>query len=172
MFLAQDVAASALACENVNGVEDLGALAALQRNCIEVKFSQFHSERVVFADHGDPETRARRIVVAFNDAVTASATTAFQWPFPTSNICVAGHFLLASTQVHSRFWDKRPWDVKSWRQKIRVAQTERSILSLGHMPGKDKIGSPYLPNRVFHMLGLFPTVLASGNTGLVLALQL
>ena len=33
-------------------------------------------------------------------------------------------------------------------------------------------GSPEKPNRVWHMMGLFPTCLASGNTGLVMALWL
>ena len=171
-FLARDSAAAALVCENVNGVEEMGALAALQRNCSKVNFNQFHSERVVFADHSDPENRARRIVVAFEDSVTASATTAFQWPFPTADICVSGHILLSSTHVHDRFWDKRAWNVDLWRWKLRLPHAERSIWSLGYMPGKDKIGSPYYPNRIFHMLGLFPTVLASGNTGLVLVIQL
>ena len=92
-YLARDSAAAALICENVNGVEEL---AALQRNCSEVNFNQFHSERIVFADHNNLENRNRRIVVTFEDSVTASATTAFQ-PFPTANICVAGHILLPST---------------------------------------------------------------------------
>ena len=73
VYVARDSAAAALVCEDVNGVEELEVLAALQRNCSEVNFDQCHSESVVFADHSDPENRARRIVVAFED----STTTAF-----------------------------------------------------------------------------------------------
>ena len=46
------------------------------------------------------------------------------------------------------------------------------IFNLGYMDVKDRVGSPLLPNRIFHMMGLFPIVMASGNTGLVLVLQL
>ena len=46
------------------------------------------------------------------------------------------------------------------------------IFNLGYIDFKDRVGSPLLPSRIFHMMGLLPTVMASGNTGLVLTLGL
>ena len=39
--------------------------------------------------------------------------------------------------------------------------------SLGYKYGKDKLGNPTYPARVWHPAGLFPTVLASGNAGIL-----
>jgi site-specific DNA-cytosine methylase len=166
--------ADALVCENVNGVEHMGALAQLQKNCRKLGFNQIHTARVVFAQHGDPENRARRIFVAFRDRVSAAATTAFVLPVPNSNRMVAGDILLPSTFVHAKFWDDRRWiaDLTQWRQQAKMLAADTCIFNLGYMDFKDRVGSPLLPNRIFHMMGLFPTVMASGNTGLVLVLQL
>ena len=43
---------------------------------------------------------------------------------------------------------------------------------LGYVNLLDKVGSPQCPHKVWSMLAAAPTMLASGNTGLVLALYL
>ena len=87
---------------------------------------------------------------------------------------VAGDILLHSTFVYAKFWDDRVWiaDLTQWRQRAKMVVADTCIFNLGYMDFKDRVGSPLLPNRIFHIMGLFPTVMASGNTGWVLVLKL
>ena len=169
-FIQQFVGAKAanarvVVIENVDGVSTLHdgtALRTLEKHAAECGFSRFYSKRVVFAEHGDPEHRARRIIVAFHDTVDLQAP--WQFPKPDGFSTCAGDFLQPSHLVPSRFWDHRSWYriTKTW-----CRQAVDRIFTLGYKYGKDKLGNPAFPARVWHPSGLFPTVLASGNAGLI-----
>ena len=169
-FIQQFVGAKAanarvVVIENVDGVSTLHdgtALRTLEKHAAECGFSRFYSKRVVFAEHGDPEHRARRIIVAFHDTVDLQAP--WQFPKPDGSSTCAGDFLQPSHLVPSRFWDHRSWYriTKTW-----CRQAVDRIFTLGYKYGKDKLGNPAFPARVWHPSGLFPTVLASGNAGLI-----
>jgi site-specific DNA-cytosine methylase/integrase len=151
--------------ENVDGVATLhdgAALRTLQQEAAKCGYSRFYSKRVVFSEHGDPEHRARRVIVAFQDSVQLDKP--WQFPFATGESTCAGEFLEPSYKVPSRFWDKRSWyrAATTWARRA----VDR-IFTLGYKYGKDKLGNPAYPARVWHPAGLFPTVLASGNAGLL-----
>ena len=58
--------------ENVDGVATLRNGKALEvriQNAYDSGYIQFYSERVTFAEHGDPENRSCRIMVAFHSSV-------------------------------------------------------------------------------------------------------
>ena len=157
--------AQVVVIENVDGVATLhdgAALRVLQQEAAKCGYSQFYSKRVVFAEHGDPEHRARRVIVAFHDSVRLEKP--WQFPFATGESTCAGDFLQPSYKVPARFWDARSWyrTAGSW-----VRKAVDRIFTLGYKYGKDKLGNPAYPARVWHPAGLFPTVLASGNAGLL-----
>lgn len=169
-FIGQfDAAAAANAkvvvIENVDGVATLDngmALQLLGERAAEKGYNKFYSKKVVFAMHGDPEHRSRRIIVAFHASVDLKH--GWQFPSPSGIRTCAGDVLLPSFLIKKEFWDDRPWyrTNKSW-----LRSDVGKIFTEGFKYGKDRVGSPTYPARVWHPRGLFPTVLASGNAGLV-----
>ena len=96
--------------ENVDGVATLhdgAALRTLQQEAAKCGYSRFYSKRVVFSEHGDPEHRARRVIVAFHDSVQLDKP--WQFPFATGESTCAGELLEPSYKVPARFWDSRSW---------------------------------------------------------------
>ena len=169
-FTKQFRAAAASGClvvvlENVDGVATLHdgvALRTLIQNAHELGYTQFFSKRVTFSEHGDPENRSRRIMVAFHESVQLHK--GWQFPQPSYKACSAGEVLQCSTHISAKYWDQRKWQhSKAEWPKQRV----HALLTVGFKNWKDKVGNPKWPNRVWHPMGLFPTCLASGNTGLV-----
>ena len=53
----------------------------MQQEAAKCGYSRFYSKRVVFSEHGDPEHRARRVIVAFQDSVQLDKP--WQFPFAT-----------------------------------------------------------------------------------------
>ena len=77
--------------ENVDGVATLHngeALRTLIQNAHDLGYTQFFSERVTFSEHGDPENRSRRVVVAFHESV--QLTKPWQFPLPSYQSSCAG----------------------------------------------------------------------------------
>ena len=67
--------------ENVDGVaalHDDEVLQVLIHNAHDLDYTQFCSERVTFAEHGDPENRSRRIMVVFHSSVQLAKPWQFQ----------------------------------------------------------------------------------------------
>ena len=169
-FTKQFRAAAASGClvvvlENVDGVATLhngAALRTLIQNAHELGYTQFFSERVTFSEHGDPENRSRRIMVAFHETVQLHKS--WQFPQPTYKTSSAGEILQCSTHIPAQYWDQRRWQ----HSKARWPKNRtHALLTVGFKNWADKVGNPKWPNRVWHPMGLFPTCLASGNTGLV-----
>ena len=76
----------------------------------------------------------------------------------------AGEILQCSTHIAAQYWDQRKWQ----HNKVRWPKNRtHALLTAGFKNWVDKVGNPKWPNRVWHPMGLFPTCLASGNTGLV-----
>ena len=74
--------------ENVDGVATLHngeALKVLIQNAYDLGYTQFFSERVTFAEHGDPENRSRRIMVAFHSSVQLTRKSSF-WRSTVGNV--------------------------------------------------------------------------------------
>ena len=161
---AEAAKAKVVVIENVDGVASLhdgAALKMLQQHAKKCGYSKFYSKCVNFSEHGDPENRSRRVIVAFHDSV--NLVDAWQFPMPTNEHSCAGEYAFPSFKVPERFWDTRKWyrTAKTWCSK-----TLGRIYTLGFKYGKDRIGNPAFPARVWHPSGLFPTVLASGNAGI------
>ena len=102
------------------------------------------------------------MIVAFHDSVQLDRP--WQFPFATGESTCAGEVPEPSYKVPARFWDSR--------SRYRAAATWARhavgrIFTLGYKYGKDKLGNPAYPAQVWHPAGLFPTVLASGNAGLL-----
>ena len=95
-----------------------------------------------------------------------------EWKFPTiteQRRC-AGEVLLSSTHVNNNnYWDDREFNVK--KRTWGSTDTLR-IYTLDFCDKNEDARAPEKPNRVRHMMGLFPTWLGSGNTSLVMALWL
>ena len=94
-----------------------------------------------------------------------------EWKFPTTTEhrrCARVVFV-SSTHVHESYWDDRDFNLKkrSWGS----ADTLR-IYTLGFCDKNEEAGTPEKSNRVWYMMVTFPTCLASGNTGLMLAMWL
>jgi hypothetical protein len=160
----------ALMWENVGGVTTLNqglTFKEFKKNCKSDGFTVFLHKEVIFAQHGDPENRMRCVGVAFNKSV--DTTEKFEFPEPDLSViaCAAG-VLECSSEVSEEYWDYRPWFAvkQSWKTG------DRKIFTLGYCSLRDRIGYPMTPSRVFHPLGLLPTCLASGNTGLVRTIRL
>ena len=161
--------------ENVYGVATLqggSALRNLESSAIELGYSRFFSKKVTFALYGDPENRTRIVIVAFHDSVAEEAIAQWRWPdeggstwslYHDGRKC-AGEVITHSSNVPERFWDDRPtYPIKrSWNKNSHLR-----ICTVGFKNRNDTVGSPQFPSRVWHPIGLFPTSLASGQTGLV-----
>jgi site-specific DNA-cytosine methylase len=152
--------------ENVKGVATLNggaALAKFKENSASDGFPVFLSQCVDFFHHNDPENRTRRLGVAFHKSVNVEAAGEFEFPAPIGECNQAANYLECSANVPNRFWDVQTWTPvdRKWKKG------DRKIFTLGFCNLHDTIGYPLKPSRVFHMMGLFPTALASGNTGLV-----
>ena len=163
---AQACGALVVVYENVEGVVRMhggAAMAQLEEAAINAGFGTHHYHQAVrFSEHGEPENRVRRIGVAFHDSVALAQT--FMFPEQLAKRRCAGEFLEPSFNIPADLWDDRPWT----RIVIRRDAKGTSILTLGFVSLADKVGSPSLPSRVWHPLGLSPTILASGNAQLVL----
>ena len=102
------------------------------------------------------------MIVSFHDAVQLDRP--WQFPFATVESTCAGEKLEPSYNFLARFWDSRSW----YRAAVTWARhAVGRIFTLGYKYDKDKLGNPAYPARVWHPAGLFPTVLASGNAGLL-----
>ena len=161
--------AKAIVFENVWEVATLHggiALRTLKDNCSKLGYSLAY-KKVQFARFGDPENRTRCVCVGFHKSVTLAE----EWKFPTivEDRRCAGEVLLSSTHVHNSYWDDREFIEK---KKTWDSTDTLRIYTLGFCDNNEDAGTPEKPNRVWHMMGLFPTCLASGNTGLVMALWL
>ena len=166
---AAEANASAIIFENVWDVATLHggiALTTLVANCKKLGYKLAY-KKVQFAKFGDPENRSRCVMVGFHNTVQLPE----EWKFPevTEQRRCAGEVLMASTHIHEKYWDDREYHSKT--QNWGSADTLR-IFTLGFCDNNEDAGSPDKPNRVWHMMGLFPTCLASGNTGLVMAMWL
>ena len=174
---AKAAGAKVVILENVDGVATLAggiALKQLIENAVEAGYSQLFHKKIVFALFGDPENRSRRVIVAFHDSVVLSKQ--WKWPEPSydnwsldhNNRKCAGEILFPSTLVPARYWDDRPW------QRVKKSWTKRCDLRIKTMGYKSlsSIGTPLAPSNVWLPSGLFPTCLASGNSGLVLTIML
>lgn len=164
--MAKQSGSMALVWENVNGVAKLNngeALTEFKKNSRKDGFTKQYHKQVVFALHGDPENRSRTVGVSFSHKVKNSKP--FNFPPASSNRKCSGEVIKCSTLVPARFWDDRAWHrtSKGWR-----STEDGRIFTLGYCNLLDRVGQPMTPSRVFCLLGLFPTCLASGNTGLVL----
>ena len=94
----------AVVSENVDDVATLHngkALRTLAQNAHALGYTQLFSERVTFAEHGDPENRSRRAMVAFHDSV--QLTKPWQFPLPTYQSSCAGDVMECSTNTHCKF---------------------------------------------------------------------
>ena len=161
--------ARAIVFENVWEVATLQggmALRTLKDNCSKLGYSLAY-RKVQFARFGDPENRTRCVMVGFHKSVNLAE----EWKSPTMSEqrrC-AGEVLLSSTHVHNKYWDDREFTLNniSWGSIDTL-----KIYTLGFCDKNEDAGTPEKPNRVWYMMGLFPTCLTSGNTGLVMALWL
>ena len=176
--LAAAAKAKVVVLENVDGVATIEggvALANLIANAEKLGYTKLYHRRITFAQYGDPENRSRRVIVAFHKTVNLTEP----WSWPVSNISswsldhdkrkCAGEILKSSTHIPESFWDDRPWTIvgRTWKP----ADTLR-IFTVGYKNMRDRVGPPHEPSRVWLPTGLFPTCLASGNSGLVLTMWL
>ena len=101
-------------------------------------------------------------MVAFHESVQLHK--GWQFPQPTYKTSSAGEILQCSTHIPAKYWDQRRWQHSKaeWPK-----QRAHALLTVGFKNWKDKVDNPKWPNRVWHPTGLFPTCLASDNTGLV-----
>ena len=86
--------------ENVDGVSTLydgTTLRTLEKHAAECGYSRSSSKRVVFVEHGDPEHKARRLIVAFHNIVNLQ--TPWQFPKPDGTKACARDFLQPSYRV-------------------------------------------------------------------------
>jgi site-specific DNA-cytosine methylase len=168
--------AKVVVIENVDGVATIDggvALILLERNAKAVGYSRFFHKRITFSQYGDPENRSRRVIVAFHDSVQLQRQWTWpgafdaEWSLEHSHRKCAGEVMQPSTMVPARFWDDRPCHEvnASWRKAVK--QKDNRIFTLGYKDKYNKIGTPPKPSHVWLPTGLFPTCLASGNSGLV-----
>ena len=108
--------AKAIVFENVWDVATLHggiALRTLKENCSKLGYNLAY-KKLQFAKFGDPENRARCVMVGFHD----SMQLAEEWKFPavTEHRQCAGEVLVSSTHVHDSYWGDREFNVKkrSW----------------------------------------------------------
>ena len=105
--------------------------------------------------------------MAFHKSVVGAGKFVFPPALINQRACAAD-VLQCSTKVHAKYWDYRPFHT----QRKNWGSTDVKIFTLGYCNLRDKIGYPMTPSRVFHPMGLLPTCLASGNTGLVRTIKL
>ena len=175
---AKAAGAKVVVIENVDGVARIDggvALMLLQQNAKAAGYSRFFHKRITFAQFGDPENRSRRVIVAFHDSVKLQRQ--WTWPMPKTTEWsldhghrkCAGEVLQPSTLVPARFWDDRP----CYKAETTWKRTDSTrIFTVGYKNKRCRIGTPPKPSHVWLPTGLFPTCLASGNSGLVRTLYL
>jgi len=92
--MARQAQALALVWENVNGVAKLcdgEALTQFKENSAADGFTDQYHKQVVFAQHGDPENRSRKVGVSFSHKVKSSRP--FTFPAASSNRRCAGEVI-------------------------------------------------------------------------------
>ena len=127
--------------ENVDGVATLhdgAVLRTLQQDAAKCCYSRFYSKRVVISEHGDPERRARGVIVAFLDSVQLDRP--WQFLFAIGESTCAGEVLEPSYKVPARFWDSRSW----YRATAIWATCSRSHLHTGLQVRQRQAGQPSL----------------------------